>query len=230
MNITPIAHIHSDYGGKFGIPRQSGLAPDSIAVIDFEPEYRNADALRGLDGFSHIWLLWGFSENADSDWSPTVRPPRLGGNERVGVFATRSPFRPNKLGLSAVKLVRVEPDDSAKPRIYVSGADLMNGTPIYDIKPYIPYADSIPEAAAGFATEPERAKLQVIIPPESAAKIPAEKLAALSQSLALDPRPAFHDDPARIYGMAFAGLNIRFVVERYTLLVTEVSEIENGGN
>jgi tRNA-Thr(GGU) m(6)t(6)A37 methyltransferase TsaA len=223
MTITPIAHIHSDYGGKFGIPRQSGLVQDSVAVIELEPEYRNADALRGLDGFSHIWLLWGFSENTNSDWSPTVRPPRFGGNERIGVFATRSPFRPNNLGLSAVKLTRIELDNPANPLIYVVGADLMDGTPIYDIKPYVPYTDAILAVSSGYALPPNLAKLKVIIPPELAAKIPHDKQAALIHSLALDPRPAFHDDPARIYGMDFAGLNVRFSVAANVLKVIEVT-------
>jgi tRNA-Thr(GGU) m(6)t(6)A37 methyltransferase TsaA len=222
MNITPIAHIHSDYKEKFGIPRQSGLAPDSLAVINFVPEYRNPDALRGLEGFSHVWLIWGFSENADAEWSPTVRPPRLGGNERMGVFATRSPFRPNGLGLSAVKLKRVNIDNLANPQIIVSGADLMDGTPIYDIKPYLPYADSIADAACGFAPEPEHGKLLVEIPPELLSKIPEDKRAALRQTLALDPRPAFHDDPARVYGMVFAGLNVRFVVVGAVMRVVAV--------
>ncbi|MDR3312979.1 MAG: tRNA (N6-threonylcarbamoyladenosine(37)-N6)-methyltransferase TrmO [Oscillospiraceae bacterium] len=223
--ITPIAHIRSDYGSKFGIPRQSGLAPDAEAAILFAPEFQNADALRGLAGFSHIWLIWGFSAHADADWSPTVRPPRLGGNERVGVFATRSPFRPNNLGLSAVKLVRVALENPANAQIIVAGADLMDGTPIYDIKPYIPYTDSIPEAANGFAPAPDRAKLHVALPPELAAVIPADKRAALLQSLALDPRPAFHNDPQRVYGMEFAGLNVRFAVEDDTLRVVEITKV-----
>jgi tRNA-Thr(GGU) m(6)t(6)A37 methyltransferase TsaA len=223
MNIIPIAKIHSDYGGKFGIPRQSGLAPDAAAVIELAPKYRSADALRGLDGLSHIWLIWGFSENADSDWSPTVRPPRLGGNERVGVFATRSPFRPNKLGLSAVKLVRIDLENPANPLVYVAGADLMDGTPIYDIKPYVPYADAITDASSGFAPPPDAAKLEVVIRPDLAAQIPEDKLEVLRHCLALDPRPAFHGDPVRIYGMDFAGLNVRFTVEVDVLRVIEVS-------
>jgi tRNA-Thr(GGU) m(6)t(6)A37 methyltransferase TsaA len=223
MTIEPIAHIHSDYKSKFGIPRQSGLAPASVAVLELTAEYSTADALRGLEGFSHLWLIWGFSENTGSEWSPTVRPPRLGGNERVGVFATRSPFRPNNLGLSAVKLIRLDVDSPAKPLIYVSGADLMDGTPIYDIKPYVPYADSIADAADGFASQPELDKLKVELPPDIAAKIPAEKLAALLQCLALDPRPAYQDDPERVYGMDFAGLNIKFIVTAGVLKIIQVS-------
>jgi len=222
MTINPIARIHSDYKSKFGIPRQSGLVPDSLAVIEFEPEYRNADALRGLDGFSHIWLIWGFSENVNAEKSPTVRPPRLGGNERVGVFATRSPFRPNNLGLSAVKIIRIDTENTGGPLIFVSGADLMDGTPIYDIKPYVPYADSVSGALGGFASEPDRAKLKVEIADELAAKIPANKLPALTQSLALDPRPAYQLDPERVYGFEFAGLNIKFCVVGGVLTVTDV--------
>jgi len=221
MTINPIARIHSDYKSKFGIPRQSGLVPDSVAVIEFEPEYRNADALRGLDGFSHIWLIWGFSENVNAEKSPTVRPPRLGGNERVGVFASRSPFRPNNLGLSAVKIIRIDSENGG-PLIYISGADLLDGTPIYDIKPYVPYADSIPGALDGFAHEPDRAKLKVEIADELTAKIPASKLTALTQSLALDPRPAYQNTPGRVYGLEFAGLNIKFCVEGGVLTVTDV--------
>jgi tRNA-Thr(GGU) m(6)t(6)A37 methyltransferase TsaA len=198
--------------------------PASLAVIEFEPEYRNPDALRGLEGFSHIWLIWGFFENAEADWSPTVRPPRLGGNERMGVFATRSPFRPNGLGLSAVKLERVDAESPAGPLLHVSGADLMDGTPIYDIKPYVPYADAIKSAACGFAAEPERERLRVEIPEELAAKIPADKLPALLQSLALDPRPAYQDDPQRVYGVSFAGLNIRFTVDGCVLLIVGVND------
>jgi tRNA-Thr(GGU) m(6)t(6)A37 methyltransferase TsaA len=226
MHITPIAHIHSDYGSKFGIPRQSGLVPDLSATIVFEAAYADATALRGIETFSHLWLIWGFSANADAAWSPTVRPPRLGGNERMGVFATRSPFRPNGLGLSAVKLVGVEPRHKPTPLLRVAGADLMDGTPIYDIKPYIPYADSIADASGGFAPASNRAALNVSIPPEWAAILPAEKRATLLQSLALDPRPAFHNDPARVYGMDFAGLNVRFVVENDTLRVVEIEEMK----
>jgi len=223
MNIKPIAHIHSDYKSKFGIPRQSGLAPDSIAVIEFASVYRNTDALRGLDGFSHIWLIWGFSEIANAEWSPTVRPPRLGGNERKGVFATRSPFRPNNLGLSAVKLEKIDIGNPANPLIYVSGADLLDGTPIYDIKPYVTYADSIPTALSDFATEPQRKKLEVVIDEKFVKKIPADKLSALTQCLALDPRPAYQNNPERIYGMDFAGLNVKFRVENGTLYVTDIN-------
>jgi len=231
MTITPIAHIHSDYKSKFGIPRQSGLAPDSIGVIEFEPKFRTADALRGLDmpaeqarSFSHIWLIWGFSENRDTEWSPTVRPPRLGGNERVGVFATRSPFRPNGLGLSAVRIIKIELDNPANPLIYVAGADLMDGSPIYDIKPYVPYSDIISDAKSGFAASSDRAKLSVEIPKEMVEKIPAGKQTALIQSLSLDPRPAYQNDPERVYGMDFANLNVRFTVTENVLTVVELTE------
>jgi len=187
----------------------------------FEPDFRVDEALRGLEGFSHIWLIWGFSENRERDWTPTVRPPRLGGNVRMGVFATRSPFRPNGLGLSCVRLIGMQKEDRLGTTLTVAGADLMDGTPIYDIKPYLPYADCRPEAAGGFASEmPER--LEILIPPELKEKIPEEKRAALAEVLAQDPRPRYQEDPQRIYGMSFAGLEIRFRVENNRLTVLEI--------
>ena len=219
--IKPIAHIVSDYKTKFGIPRQSGLAPDLDAQIIFEPEFAVAEAVRGLEGFSHVWLIWQFSENVTEEFSPTVRPPRLGGNTRMGVFATRSPFRPNSLGLSCVRLRGVEQRDGVGPVLTVSGADLMDGTPIFDIKPYVPYADCIPDAREGFATAPADA-LAVEIPPEMAKKIPAGKLAGIKEVLSCDPRPRYHTDPERVYGMDLGDLNIKFRVEVGTVTVTDV--------
>lgn len=204
------------------MPRQSGLVEALTGTIVFEPAYRVPEALRGLEGFSHLWLIWGFSAHYGRDWSPTVRPPRLGGNTRMGVFATRSPFRPNPLGLSCVRLERVERTDAEGPVLRVRGADLVDGTPIYDIKPYLPYADSIPEAAGGFTEETARRLLAVELPPELAARVPAEKRAALIAVLAQDPRPSYQEDPERVYGMAFAGLEVRFSVAGETLRVTEI--------
>lgn len=224
MNITPIAHIRTEFPEKFGVPRQSGLAGSLRGTIVFAPEYRNPDALRGLDGFSHLWLIWEFSANLHrSDWQPTVRPPRLGGNERMGVFATRSPFRPNPLGLSCVEIDSVEPDTPDGPLIHVRGADLMDGTPIYDIKPYIKYADSRPHALCGYVdTLPERT-LKVLIPQEVSDAVPDKSiLEALVQTLSLDPRPSYHDDPDREYGLSFAGLNVRFKVFLRNLTVTGI--------
>ncbi|MER2151565.1 MAG: tRNA (N6-threonylcarbamoyladenosine(37)-N6)-methyltransferase TrmO [Candidatus Limivicinus sp.] len=219
--ITPIATIRTEFSSKFGIPRQAGLAEELRGTIVFEPDFRVDEALRGLEGFSHIWLIWGFSENREHDWTPTVRPPRLGGNVRMGVFATRSPFRPNGLGLSCVRLIGMQKEDRLGTTLTVAGADLMDGTPIYDIKPYLPYADCRPEAAGGFASEmPER--LEILIPPELKEKIPEEKLAALAEVLAQDPRPRYQEDPQRIYGMSFAGLEIRFRVENNRLIVVEI--------
>ena len=219
--IVPIAHIRTDFPTKFGIPRQAGIADALEGEIIFEPEFRVDDALRGIEGFSHLWLIWGFSENAGVSWSPTVRPPRLGGNVRMGVFATRSPFRPNGLGLSCVRLISLRKDACLGTTLLVAGPDLMDGTPIYDIKPYIPYADSIPEAAGGFAPDEGRL-LDVDFPDSLLAAVPEEKRTGLLSVLAHDPRPRYHDDPERIYGMAFAGLDIRFLVEGGTLRVTEV--------
>lgn len=219
--ITPIATIRTEFSSKFGIPRQAGLAESLRGTVVFEPEFRVDEALRGLEGFSHIWLIWGFSENRERDWTPTVRPPRLGGNVRMGVFATRSPFRPNGLGLSCVRLIGMQKEDGLGTTLTVAGADLMDGTPIYDIKPYLPYADCRPEAAGGFASEiPGR--LEILIPPELKEKIPEEKRAALAEVLAQDPRPRYQEDPERIYGMSFAGLEIRFRVENDRLSVLEI--------
>ena len=221
--IRAIAHIRSDFPEKFGIPRQSGLVEELTARIVFEPEYRQLSAFRGLEGFSHLWLIWEFSKAKGKPWSPTVRPPRLGGNARLGVFATRSPFRPNPIGLSCVKLVRLEQDPKLGPVLVVAGADLMDGTPIYDIKPYLPYADCKPEATGGFASQPKEPSLQVEIPEHLLEAIPPEKREALRGVLAQDPRPQYQDDPQRVYGMAFGGLEVRFRVEGDRLEVLEVT-------
>ena len=219
--IRPIAYLESDLDEKFGVPRQAGIVEALEARVVFEPEYRNPDALRGIEGFSHLWLLWQFSLALREGFSPTVRPPRLGGNERVGVFASRSPFRPNALGLSCVRLLRVEQDAKRGPILVVGGADLVSGTPIFDIKPYLPYADCKPEALCGFAPDPGR-RLDVCFDPGTEALIPAEKRAALRGVLANDPRPRYQDDPARVYGLRFAGKNVRFRVEGETLIVVAV--------
>lgn len=218
-----IARIHTDFPTKFGIPRQSGIIASLQATIVFEPEYRNPDAVRGLEDFSHIWLLWQFSEAVRDDWSPTVRPPRLGGNVRKGVFATRSPFRPNPIGLSSVKLEKVEIDPKFGPILHVSGADLMDGTPIYDIKPYIAYTDSHPEAVSGFATTPAEFLLEVVFPESLLQKVPENQRKSLIDVLAHDPRPQYQDDPDRIYGMAFGGREVKFKVEERLLTVVEVN-------
>ena len=220
-SIKVIAWIRSDFRTKFGVPRQSGLVEALRAEIVFEPEFRNPDALRGIEGFSHLWLVWQFSATVREDWSPTVRPPRLGGNVRMGVFATRSPFRPNPIGLSCVRLEGVE-QRAEGPVLIVSGADLMDGTPIYDIKPYLPYADCKADAAGGFA--PQRAEeLAVEFPPELLARVPEDKRAALTGVLAQDPRPHYQSDPARIYGMSFAGMEVRFRVADGVLTVVELA-------
>lgn len=220
-----IAYIHSDFTSKFGIPRQSGLVDELEATIVFEPEYRNPDALRGIEEYSHIWLLWQFSESADKEWSPTVRPPRLGGNKRMGVFATRSPFRPNPIGLSSVKLLGVEKTEKYGCVLRVSGADLLDGTPIYDIKPYLPYVDSHPEASNGFALNEKEGALNVEFPDEMLKKIPPEKQAALKAVLAQDPRPGYQDFPERIYGVEFAGFDVRFTIDGEKLTVVEVEKL-----
>ncbi|MBE6820190.1 MAG: tRNA (N6-threonylcarbamoyladenosine(37)-N6)-methyltransferase TrmO [Ruminococcaceae bacterium] len=207
-----IAHIHTDFTSKFGIPRQSGLVDELEATIIFEPEYRIPEALRGIEEYSHIWLLWQFSECADKEWSPTVRPPRLGGNKRMGVFATRSPFRPNPIGLSCVKLLSVEKTEKYGFVLRVSGADLLDGTPIYDIKPYLPYVDSHPEASNGFALDEKQGRLAVEIPDGIIDVIPEGKRNALKAVLAQDPRPGYQNEPDRVYGIDFAGFNIRFTV------------------
>jgi len=219
-----IARIHTDFPTKFGIPRQSGLVETLKAEIVFEPEYRNPDAFRGIEEFSHIWLLWEFSEAVRKDWSPTVRPPRLGGNKRVGVFATRSPFRPNAVGLSCVKLEKVELHTDRGPVLHVTGADLMDGTPIYDIKPYLPFADSHPEASGGFTDQTKEYGLQVEISDEVLAVVAEEKREALKSVLAHDPRPSYQNDPERIYGMEFAGYEVKFRVEDGILYVTNIEQ------
>lgn len=221
-----IARIHTDFPKKFGIPRQSGLVEDLKAEIVFEPEYRNPDAFRGIEEFSHIWLIWEFSEAVRDTWSPTVRPPRLGGNKRMGVFATRSPFRPNAVGLSSVRLDSVEIHPEKGPVLHVSGADLMDGTPIYDIKPYLPFADSHPDAVGGFADRTKEYALQVEIPAELMGKIESGKQDALKAVLAHDPRPSYQNDPERIYGMEFAGYEVKFRVEGSVLIVTEIYKNE----
>ena len=208
-----IARIRSDFPTKFGIPRQSGLVEDLRATVVFEPEYRNPDALRGLEEFSHLWLIWQFSQAVRDTWSPTVRPPRLGGNTRMGVFATRSPFRPNPIGLSCVRLVGMEKDPELGHMLVVAGADLMDGTPILDIKPYLPYADSHPEALGGFTGNVGGKVLEVEFPPELLDQVPEDKREALIGVLSRDPRPSYQHDPGRVYGMAFAGLEVRFSVD-----------------
>ena len=217
-----IARIRSEFPEKFGIPRQSGLVEELKATVVFEPEFRNPDALRGLEDFSHLWLIWQFSRAVREDWSPTVRPPRLGGNERMGVFATRSPFRPNPIGLSCVKLQGVELDPEFGPVIHVAGADLMDGTPIYDIKPYLPYADCKPDALGGFASAPKQATLTVRCPEHLLSVLPADRRQALLAVLAQDPRPSYQNDPDRVYGMGFAGFNVQFTVADDTLTVHSV--------
>jgi len=216
LSLRPIAHLYNDLPEKFGVPRQSGLVALPGRIV-FLPEYRSAEALRGLEGFSHLWLLWVFSEAMRDTWSPTVRPPRLGGNRRMGVFATRSPFRPNPIGLSAVRLVRIERSAADGPVLHVSGADLKNGTPIVDLKPYLPYADCLPEASGGFAPAPD-GTLPVEIPPALEALVPPGKRAVLRALLAQDPRPPYQNDPARVYGMPFAGLDVRFTVSESGVL------------
>ena len=220
--MRPVARIRSDFPEKFGIPRQSGVVESLEAKIVFEPEFRVMDAVRGLEDFSHIWLIWEFSEAARDTWSPTVRPPRLGGNVRMGVFATRSPFRPNPIGLSCVKLLKVEQDEALGPVLTVAGADLMDGTPIYDIKPYIPYADCHPEAQGGFTTKVDMKPLTVDFPSELLEKVPEGKRDALIGVLEQDPRPRYQKDPGRIYGLSFAGLEVKFSVEDQALTVKEV--------
>ena len=225
MEILPIAIIRTDFPEKFGIPRQSGLAASLQARIVFEPQFRNHDALRGLEDFSHIWLIWEFSANRrpKGEWQPTVRPPRLGGNKSMGVFATRSPFRPNPLGLSCVELEGIEYDGPEGPVMLVRGADLMDGTPIYDIKPYIRYADSRPHAVCGYVEELKERSLKVVLPHDVAEKVSDKtKLPALLQTLGLDPRPSYHDDPERVYGLSFAGMNVRFSVSDGVLAVHDI--------
>lgn len=221
--VKPIAYIETDFKEKFGIPRQSGRAPSLTARIVFTPEYRNADALREIEGFSHLWLLFDFSLAHKTEWSATVRPPRLGGNKRVGVFASRSPFRPNPIGLSCVKLVGVEHTENEGAVLLVSGADLLDGTPILDIKPYLPFADCIPEATGGYAGEHARDCVEVVFPAELLEKIPTAKREGLMDCLKDDPRPSYQEE-GRVYGMRFADFDIKFIVEKGVLTVTEVAE------
>ena len=215
-----IAYVHTDFPAKFGIPRQSGLA-DTAGRIVFEEKYRSREAVRGLEEYSHLWILWEFSESVREDWSPTVRPPRLGGNKRVGVFATRSPFRPNPVGLSCVKLEKIEFTEEG-PTLYISGVDMMDGTPVYDIKPYLPYVDSHPEAEGGFSDEVKGYHLELDFPKEWLEKVPEDKKEILKQILRQDPRPSYQSDPERIYGMEFAGMEIKFQVRDHCLIVREI--------
>ena len=222
--IRPVAHIESDFAEKFGIPRQAGIVEELRARVVFDGEYRSDEALRGIEGFSHLWLIWGFSEAVRDEFSPTVRPPRLGGNVRMGVFATRSPFRPNSLGLSCVRLLGVEKREGRGTTLLVGGADLMDGTPIYDVKPYIPYADAHPEARGGFAPDAGK-NLEVVFEGASLEKVPADKRGALRGVLENDPRPRYQDDPERVYAMSFAGMTVRFQVRDDQLTVTEVESL-----
>ena len=222
MEIRQIGHMMSDFSEKFGIPRQSGLVEELESLVVFEPEWRDENALRGIEGFSHVWLIWEFSQARREGWSPTVRPPRLGGNQRMGVFATRSPFRPNPLGLSCVRLLGVEKHPGYGTVLRVGGADLLDGTPIYDVKPYLPQADCHPEALGGFAESTPWHGLEVEMPPELLAKVPADKRRALLAVLAQDPRPSYQADPTRVYGMSFASLQIKFQVQDGMLKVVDV--------
>ena len=217
-----IARIHTELPEKFGVPRQSGLVPQLRGRIVFEPAYRNPDAVRGLEDFSHLWLIWQFSGAVRQDWSPTVRPPRLGGNRRMGVFATRSPFRPNPMGLSCVRLDEIQWDTPQGPMLVLSGADLMDGTPVFDIKPYVPYADCRPEATGGFTEQAGDFLLEVSFPPALLAQIPASQREALLGVLAHDPRPSYQHDPERIYGLSFGGYNVRFRVDGKLLTVCQL--------
>ena len=221
-----IGHIHTDFSSKFGIPRQSGLVPELKGIITFEPEFRNPEAFRGLEEFSHIWILWKFSKSEKEHWSATVKPPRLGGKKRMGVFATRSPYRPNDIGLSSVKLEKVSFDEKCGPTLYVAGADLLDGTPIYDIKPYIAYTDSHPEATEGFAAGVKDKELQVDFPEELLKILPTGKQKAIIGVLAQDPRPAYDTDETRLYGVEFAGFDVRFIVTGNLLTVRELVKLK----
>ncbi|MCI5977267.1 MAG: tRNA (N6-threonylcarbamoyladenosine(37)-N6)-methyltransferase TrmO [Candidatus Faecousia sp.] len=223
--IHPIAHMESDFLTKFGIPRQSGLVEELDSTIVFEPEYRNPDALRGLEGFSYIWIIWQFSKNLRKDWSPTVRPPRLGGNTRMGVFATRSSFRPNGLALSCVRLLGIAETEDRGTVLRVAGADLMNGTPIFDIKPYIPYSDAHPEALGGFTDSANAFLLEVKCQNSLLEVVPEEKRSALLGVLSHDPRPSYQHDPDRVYGLDFAGCNVKFTVRENVLQVERITKI-----
>ena len=225
LEIEPIAHILTDFPSKFGIPRQSGVVPTLRGRIVFCPKYRNADTLRGLEGFSHLWLIWQFSANRQSGWQPMVRPPRLGGNRQVGVFASRSPFRPNGLGLSAVEIERIEVETPQGPVIHVLGADLMDGTPIFDIKPYVTYADSIPQARSGFVDEVEFSHLNVVLPDNLCQKLSPEQAETLIQVLENDPRPPVQAGADKTFGMPFAGFDVRFRVEGSVLTVVDLVKL-----
>jgi len=225
ISMRVIARMKSDLPDKFGIPRQSGLVDELCSTIVFEPEFRNPDALRGLEDFSHLWIIWQFSKAVREEWSPTVRPPRLGGNTRMGVFATRSPFRPNEIGLSSVRILGIENTDTYGTVIHVAGADLMDGTPILDIKPYIPYCDAHPEAAGGFTDTAEDFLLEVDISDNLLQKIPESKRSALLGLLSHDPRPSYQQDAKRIYGLRFANLDILFQVNAHKLIVVEIKEV-----
>ena len=222
MKLTPIAHFHSPFPTKFGIPKQSGLVADLRGEIVFEPTFRNADFVRGLDEFDYLWLIWEFSANRHAAASPVVRPPVLGGNEKIGVFATRSPFRPNPLGLSAVRLESIEITDTRGPVIHVLGADLMDGTPIFDIKPYIAYADSHPDARSGFVDRRSWPKLEVVVPDFVEKYFEQSEIEMLRQTLSLDPRPHYQNDPQKVYGMPFAGRDVRFRVADGVLTIVEI--------
>lgn len=226
INIQVIARMRSDFPTKFGIPRQSGLVEELESTIVFEPEFRNPDALRGIEGYSHLWIIWQFSEAVRQEWSPTVRPPRLGGNTRMGVFATRSPFRPNNLGLSCVKLIGIEHTEKNGTVLHVAGADLMDGTPIFDIKPYIPYSDSFPEASGGFTDTAEDFILEVNFPTSLLELLPESKQQAAIGVLSHDPRPSYQRKEDRIYGLTFAGFDIRFTVKGKLLSVCEVNKCQ----
>lgn len=228
--IAPVAFVHNDYTGKFGVPRQSGLVDEVISRVVFAPEYRRAEALRGIEGFSHLWLIWQFNagfaagnNHKNADWQPTVRPPRLGGNVRVGVFASRSPNRPNRLGLSVVRLIKVDWDAPDGPVLLVAGADMMDGTPVFDVKPYVPYADSLPDAVGGFAVPGDGHRLDVHCPQELLDALPADKRAGLLAVLAADPRPGYQQDEERVYGLGFAGFNVRFRVAGDELTVCDIT-------
>lgn len=222
ISINVIARMHSDFATKFGIPRQSGLVEELRSTIVFEPEYRNNDSLRGIEDFSHLWIIWQFSEAVRQGWSPTVRPPRLGGNTRMGVFATRSPFRPNNLGLSCVQLLDVEHTEKYGTVLHVGGADLMDGTPIFDVKPYIPYSDCKPDASGGFTDQAADFLLTVDFPAELLKKLPEQKREAAIGVLSHDPRPSYQKNEERVYGLTFAGFNIRFMVRDKLLTVLAV--------
>ena len=222
MQIEPIAYFRSPFATKFGVPKQSGLVENLLGTIEFVPQYRNADALRGMEDFDYLWLIWEFSANRHAATSPVVRPPLLGGNRKVGVFASRSPFRPNRLGLSSVRISEIELDTTRGPLIHVLGADLMDGTPIYDIKPYVVYADSHPEARSGFVDKNAIRWLEVVVPDAVAAHYSSDELAALRKVLSLDPRPHYQDNPEKVYGMMYAGKDVKFRVEGDVLTVVEV--------